>query len=361
VNFALGADDFGSLTISGQHICTYDNIAAAGGCDGTFNMAPGVWYSIAIDYKNRAGSDGMDLTWDQPAGEASIGYGFVGALPLLVSKLDLRTLDLTGLTYTSGLRGDYYDLSGVFQSTVIGEGPLDAIGTTYNNRVVGSWNGYGYFSLFEERLTGQISLSPTATAPEPSPWVLLAIGLGMLTLAGGACSRRRDDRISAARVDAPNRPDRHGKDYRTTLTAVAATLATGLVINPSPAAAQASLKQANGPTGLVILNEHSGIITFCAAQTSINSLSSPPFVEITPQGKCGAIGGLPTTSLSGNGFVSVSFNSAINAVVNGVSLPWGVAFVGNLTTGFIVQCTYQYSPSSGQISGKCAPVATAVP
>ncbi len=43
-------------------------------------------------------------------------------------------------------------------STVVGEGPIDAINNVYNNQVVGSWNGFGYFSLFEERLTGQISL-----------------------------------------------------------------------------------------------------------------------------------------------------------------------------------------------------------
>jgi len=27
-------------------------------------MTPGVWYDISIDYKNRAGSDGMSLAWD---------------------------------------------------------------------------------------------------------------------------------------------------------------------------------------------------------------------------------------------------------------------------------------------------------
>src|SRR5439155_1316902 len=60
-------------------------------------------------------------------------------------------------------RGDYYDLSGNLQSTVIGEGPIDAINNVYNNQAVGSWNGYGYFSLFEERLSGQIQLSTTPT------------------------------------------------------------------------------------------------------------------------------------------------------------------------------------------------------
>jgi len=162
VNFALGADDYGTLTIGGVTLCTYDNISAAGGCNSSFDMQPGVWYNIAIDYKNRAGSDGMSLSWDQP-GPASIGYGFSGSFPGLVPKANFRTLNAGGTSYVSGLRGDYYDLSGNLQSTVIGEGPIDAINNVYNNQAVGSWNGYGYFSLFEERLSGQIQLSTTPT------------------------------------------------------------------------------------------------------------------------------------------------------------------------------------------------------
>jgi hypothetical protein len=127
-------------------------------------MQPGVWYDIVIDYKNRAGSDGMSLSWDQP-GPTSIGYGFGGSFPGLVPKVNFRTLDATQTNYVSGLRGDYYDLSGNLQSTVIGEGPIDAINNVYNNQVVGSWNGYGYFSLFEERLSGQIQLT---TPPTPA-------------------------------------------------------------------------------------------------------------------------------------------------------------------------------------------------
>jgi hypothetical protein len=164
VNFALGADDYGTLTIGGVTLCTYDNISAAGGCNSSFDMQPGVWYDIAIDYKNRAGSDGMSLSWDQP-GPASIGYGFGGSFPGLVPKANFRTLTAGGTSYVSGLRGDYYDLSGNLQSTVIGEGPIDAINNVYNNQVVGSWNGYGYFSLFEERLSGQIQLT---TPPTPA-------------------------------------------------------------------------------------------------------------------------------------------------------------------------------------------------
>jgi hypothetical protein len=158
VNFGLGADDYGTLTIGGVTLCTYDNISAAGGCNSSFDMEPGVWYDIVIDYKNRAGSDGMSLSWDQP-GPASIGYGFTGSFPGLVPKANFRTLDAGGTNYVSGLRGDYYDLSGHLQSTVLGEGPIDAINNVYNNQVVGSWNGYGYFSLFEERLSGQIRLT----------------------------------------------------------------------------------------------------------------------------------------------------------------------------------------------------------
>ena len=165
VNFALGADDYGTLTIGGVTLCTYDNISAAGGCNSSFDMQPGVWYDIAIDYKNRFGSDGMSLSWDQP-GPASIGYGFSGSFPGLVPKANFRTLNAGGTSYVSGLRGDYYDLSGNLQSTVIGEGPIDAINNVYNNQVVGSWNGYGYFSLFEERLSGQIQLT---TPPTPAP------------------------------------------------------------------------------------------------------------------------------------------------------------------------------------------------
>jgi hypothetical protein len=160
VNFGLGADDFGTLTINGIPVCTYNNISAAGGCNGSIDLQPGVWYDVVIDYMNRYGSNGMSLTWDRPGGTI-LGYGFAGSFSHLVPKVNFRTLDATGINHVSGLRGDYYDLSGNLQSTVIGEGPLDASNTVYNNQLVGSWNGYGYFSLFEERLSGQIQLPPS--------------------------------------------------------------------------------------------------------------------------------------------------------------------------------------------------------
>jgi len=180
VTFGLGADDYGSLTIDGQSICSYDDIYSAGGCIGTFDMTPGVWYPIEIVYENRLGSDGLSLNWDQPEGDVSIGFGYpVPGSSLLVPLTALRTPNLAGTEYVSGLRGDYYDLSGDFQSTVIGEGPIDAGNNLYDNQVVGSWNGYGYFSQFEEVLTGEVSLP---SAPEPASLALLGVGTAVLLL-----------------------------------------------------------------------------------------------------------------------------------------------------------------------------------
>ena len=68
------------------------------------------------------------------------------------------------------------------------------------------------------------------------------------------------------------------------------------------------------------------------------------------------IGAIPATSLSGNGFVSMSFASAGMVQVTGVQIAYGVTFVGNLATGTIVECTYQYDPA-GNGTGQCVPVA----
>jgi len=62
---------------------------------------------------------------------------------------------------------------------VIGEGPIDAGNNLYDNQVVGSWNGYGYFSQFEEVLTGEVSLP---SAPEPASLALLGVGTAVLLL-----------------------------------------------------------------------------------------------------------------------------------------------------------------------------------
>jgi hypothetical protein len=142
-----------------------------------------------------------------------------------------------------------------------------------------------------------------------------------------------------------------------------AMLVAGQFGNLSTAAAQTPyLKQGASPVGIVLVSEHTGAIYACAATTSVTASSSPPFDSVIPIGKCEGIGAIPATSLSGNSFVSMSFNGTYNDGTIGVGIPYGVAFVGNLATGYVVQCTYQYVPATnagptGQIFGSCVPAA----
>jgi len=189
ITFGLGADDYGSLTIGGNLICTYDNAFAAGGANGTFDMKRGHLYDITIVYENRIGSDGLSLTWDQP-GPASIGYG--GTEDTLAPNLvPLADLSSSG---KSGLVGAYYDLVGsypsqtvVFNHTATGEGPIDAINNIYNNAPSATdWSGYGYFSPFEEILTGQIELSAVPLPSSAKSALATLAGLGVI----GAARRK---------------------------------------------------------------------------------------------------------------------------------------------------------------------------
>ena len=165
VNLALGADDFGSLTFNGVLVCTYDNISAAGGCNATVDMTPGVWYDIVIQYQNRAGTDGMALSWDQPGVINNGGYGFAGSTGFsLVPKGNLR-VQLPSGGFVSGLRGDYNVDGCATQSPVFGEGPINAINNIYNNQVsANNWNGCQFSSIFTETLSGQIQIGPVYNA-----------------------------------------------------------------------------------------------------------------------------------------------------------------------------------------------------
>jgi hypothetical protein len=170
VTFGAGADDYIALTIDGTLVCTYDSYPA-GGASGILNMTPGTWYDISIDYKNRWGTDGMSLTWDQPDGESSAGgavYGGTGTQPYVVPASALRSYDQSG-HLINGLTGTYYDLSGNYLTTVYGE----VNGSS--NQTLGTFLGNeAYWSTFEERMTGQIML------PVPEPHTLFALmgGLG---------------------------------------------------------------------------------------------------------------------------------------------------------------------------------------
>ena len=143
------------------------------------------------------------------------------------------------------------------------------------------------------------------------------------------------------------------------LVALSATIIVGALAISATAAAQTPyLKQGASPDGLVLLSEHTGSIFFCSAANTNISISKPPYENITPTGTCAGIGGIPTTSLSGNGFVSMSFASPGPVIVNENYYAYGVAFVGNLATGYVVQCTYEYSLAMpGEAFGDCVPVA----
>lgn len=182
VTFQLGCDDYAQLTIGGNVLGTVDNFSG-GGFQSVFNMVPGVWYDFSLVYKNRWGSNALGLTWDQP-GISTNEYG--ASLPspwAVISKSSFRTSDGLG-GYISGLHAEYYDLSGNLQTVVNGEGPISAGyssgGTCYQD-AYGSWAGHGGFDLFEERITGQISV------PEPNSFVLVGLGLAM----GGIAWKRK--------------------------------------------------------------------------------------------------------------------------------------------------------------------------
>jgi hypothetical protein len=141
------------------------------------------------------------------------------------------------------------------------------------------------------------------------------------------------------------------------LTTITGILAVGLLINlyqPRYRAADQVLspeiKQGASPAGLVLLNERTGLVFACAPTTSLTASG------MNPSGTCLRIGSIPTTSLSGNGFVSMSYNGTFYS--NSVAIPYGVAFVGNLANAYIDQCTYQSVPTTGIVSGKCTQVTT---
>ncbi|MBP1779408.1 MAG: hypothetical protein H6Q86_5419 [candidate division NC10 bacterium] len=183
IQYFIGVDDYGSLSINGTLLATFDS----GGAGTTAPVAvtlPAGWYDITIDYKNRWGTDWLGLYWDPGPG--------VDVVP----EAYLRSQNSTG-QWVSGLKADYYWLNpdksrGAPIQTIYGEGPLANGVNSYEGYHNGrSWPVVGYTGIFEEYLTGQIYVgtSPPPTAvPEPATLVVWASGLTML---GGRAWRRR--------------------------------------------------------------------------------------------------------------------------------------------------------------------------
>lgn len=225
-----------------------------------------------------------------------------------------------------------------------------------------------------------ISNTTGANAPEPASWVLIAAGLALIGAAKAGKWRQSwqrptktidGRRIHARRSSGPvftvlliscfgtavcsAKPDDIGGSAPPTTTPTA-----------SGQTAQ-QLKVGVSPVALVIVSEKTGSIFACGAATTVEASSSPPFNSLLPIAKnCAEIGQIPTTSLAGNSFVSMSFSG--NFLVGNLpipAIPYGVVFVGNLATGYVAQCTYQYVPTSnagptGQAFGKCITVSTGI-
>ena len=101
-----------------------------------------------------------------------------------------------------------------------------------------------------------------------------------------------------------------------------------LCLSYSIAAAAGTFVQAAGQSGVVVVNQLNGNITFCPSL--VNPNGGPP------QGRCSRIGVISPTSLSGN--VQISTAEA-------------TAFITNLATGLMVQCAL--TATNGFPTGMC--------
>lgn len=173
--FQLSVDDFGSLSINGVSVATYDAYPW-GMTSGSVDLPAG-WYPISIDYANRWGTSALYFYERQD-----------NASPWEIVPADhLRSRDASG-ALVQGLRGDYYSSLGTFLGTLFGEGPI-AHGWSQNyegqsgpigNAIVDQY-WIANWRAFEERLSGEIYIAGTAVH-EPAPLALFGLGLGMLAV-----------------------------------------------------------------------------------------------------------------------------------------------------------------------------------
>jgi len=112
------------------------------------------WHDMAIVYKNRWGSNALVFQSVSVAGAWAP-----------VSLENMRSQNTSG-TWIDGLKADYYDLSGMYLTTIYGEGPIEhgarwdgngQLLTYYQSDWPAPWAGtFNGWSTFEERLSGQI-------------------------------------------------------------------------------------------------------------------------------------------------------------------------------------------------------------
>jgi hypothetical protein len=173
--FQLSVDDFGSLSIDGVSVATYDAFPW-GVASGSVDLAAG-WYPISLDYANRWGTsalyfyqrDDLASPWE------------------LVPADRLRSRDASG-SLVDGLRADYYTSTGAFLGTLFGEGPVAhgwpqlyaGQGGAIGNPIVDQY-WIANWRAFEARLSGEIYIDGAAI-PEPAPLALFSLGLGMLAV-----------------------------------------------------------------------------------------------------------------------------------------------------------------------------------
>jgi hypothetical protein len=170
VEYALSVDDYGTLTLDGQRLLLIDTPGQSWQTTGPLDLSPG-WHDIEIDYKNRWGTNVM-------------AFYEVTDVFTDVPRENLRSLDAQG-QLVSGLKADYYDLSGNYLQTVYGEGPIHhgsipvaPLYTAYQGVENTLWAGtYDRWDQFEERLSGQVFVTPL-----PGAVLLGFLSLGMAGL-----------------------------------------------------------------------------------------------------------------------------------------------------------------------------------
>jgi hypothetical protein len=173
--YNLFIDDFGELRIDGQLVVSASGYGS--NWSDPLTLSEG-WHDVEILYKNRSGSNGLFFM---------VREG--GAPDVVVPLADMRSQDSAG-NWVSGLTAEYYDLSGNHAQTLYGEGPIahqaewispGNLGVRYENEFPApAWGGiYGPWSLFEERLSGQVLVG---APPIPEPITVLAFGVAVASL-----------------------------------------------------------------------------------------------------------------------------------------------------------------------------------